>query len=52
MVFIDSKGSVSNIANQEIVRSHAGKKVKMMAAMKKDSNMMEVNKIVREYAGP
>ena len=52
VVFIDSKGSVSNIANQDMVKSHAGKKVKMMAAMNKDSNMMEVYKIVQEYAGP
>jgi len=52
VVFIDSKGGVSNIASQDMVKSHAGKKVKMMAAMKKDSNMMEVYKVVVEYAGP
>ena len=52
IVFIDSKGGVSNISNQDMVKSHAGKKVKMMAAMNKDSHMMEVYKIVQEYAGP
>ncbi|HYN14674.1 MAG TPA: hypothetical protein VES66_02670 [Terriglobales bacterium] len=50
VVFIDSKGGVSNIANQDMVKSHAGKKVKMMAAMMKDGKTMEVYKV--EYAGP
>jgi hypothetical protein len=51
VVFIDSKGSVSNISNQDMVKSHAGKKVKMMAAMK-DGKTMEVYKVMVEYAGP
>ena len=51
VVFIDSKGGVSNISNQDMVKPHAGKKVKMMAAMKKDTNMMEVYSVV-EYRGP
>lgn len=51
VVFIDSHGKVENIANQEMVKSHAGKKVKMMAAMNKDSKMLQVSQVV-EYAGP
>ena len=51
VVFIDSKGGVSNISNQDMVKSHAGKKVKMMAAMK-DGKTMEVYKVMVEYAGP
>jgi len=52
VVFIDSNGNVDNIANQEMVKSHAGKKVKMMAAMNKDSKMLQVYQVVQEYAGP
>jgi hypothetical protein len=52
VVFIDSKGRVSSIANQDMVKSHAGKKVKIRAAMMKDGKMMEVYKVMVEYAGP
>jgi hypothetical protein len=51
VVFIDSHGKVDNIANQDMVKSHAGKKVKMMASMNKDSKMLQVSQVV-EYAGP
>ncbi|MGC2322710.1 MAG: hypothetical protein WA463_08790 [Terriglobales bacterium] len=51
VVFIDSNGKVDNIANQDMVKPHAGKKVKMMAAMNKHSKMLEVSQVV-EYAGP
>ena len=51
VVFIDGKGAISNIANQDMVKPYAGKKIKMKAAMKKDSNMMEVYSVV-EYRGP
>jgi hypothetical protein len=52
VVFIDSHGVVDNIANQDMVKSHSGKKVKMMATMNKDSHMLEVHQVVQEYAGP
>ena len=51
VVFIDSQGKVDNIANQDMVKSHTGKKVKMMASMNKDSKMLEVSQVV-EYRGP
>ena len=51
VVFIDSHGKIDNIANQGMVKSHAGKKVKMMATMNKDSKMLQVSQVV-EYAGP
>jgi hypothetical protein len=52
VVFIDSHGKVDNIANQDMVKMHAGKKVKMMAAMNKDTKMLQVYQVVQEYAGP
>jgi hypothetical protein len=52
VVFIDSHGQVDNIANQDMVKSHTGKKVKMMAAMNEESKMLEVYQVVQEYAGP
>lgn len=52
VVFIDNNGKVDNIANQDMVKPHAGKKVKMMAAMNKDSKMLQVYQVVQEYAGP
>jgi hypothetical protein len=52
VVFIDSQGKVDNIANQDMVKSHAGKKVKMKASMNKDSKMLEVYQVMQEYAGP
>lgn len=52
VVFIDSQGQVDNIANQDMVKPHAGKKVKMKASMNKDSKMLEVYQVMQEYAGP
>jgi hypothetical protein len=52
VVFIDSNGKVDNIANQDMVKPHAGKKVKMKAAMNRDSKMLQVYQVVQEYAGP
>ncbi|HVO61920.1 MAG TPA: hypothetical protein VMT53_13365 [Terriglobales bacterium] len=52
VVFIDSRGQVDHIASQDMVKPHAGKKVKMMAAMNKDSKMLEVYQVTPEYAGP
>lgn len=52
VVFIDSHGQVDNIANQDMVKEHAGKKVKMMAKMNKDSKMLEVYQVVQELRGP
>jgi hypothetical protein len=44
VVFIDSKGTVMKIENQDKVMSMAGKKVKMKAAMK-GTDMMYVYEI-------
>ena len=52
IVFIDSQGKVDNIANQDMVKPHAGKKVKMMAAMNKDTKMLQVYEVTPEYRGP
>jgi hypothetical protein len=52
VVFIDGNGQVDNIANQDMVKSHTGKKVKMMAEMNKDSKMLQVYQVMQEYAGP
>ena len=52
VVFIDSNGAVDKIANQDMVKKHSGKKVKMMASMNKDSHMLDVYQVVQEYAGP
>jgi len=49
-VFIDDKGTVTKISNQELAKPMCGKKVKMKARMDKDSGMLAVQNIV-EYGG-
>jgi hypothetical protein len=51
IVFVDDHGQVFNIANQDKVMLHAGKKVKMKCSPVKDrKDTMQVNTVV-EYGG-
>ncbi len=47
-VFIDDKGKVDKIANQDMAKPMSGKKVKMKATMDKDTHMLTIT----EFASP
>ncbi len=50
-VFVDDQGKVTKIANQKMVKSHMGQKVRVKGEMMKDKDMMQIYEVLLPNAG-